>query len=346
MMLPRRQRVDDASQAGEARRAVDALCRALGFGALRTAQAALVATELATNLVKHSLGAGGELVFTPLLQADATGLEILSLDRGPGIANVALCLRDGHSSAGTAGTGLGAIRRQSSTFDIFSAPGQGTAVLSRLWRDAPPAVPPALALGAVCLPVQGETENGDAWAVRYGPLSTRFLLVDGLGHGPDAAAASALAVALFEQNAQRPLEPLLQLIHAGLRGTRGAAVALAEWVAATGLVHFVGVGNLSGRLLDGGRNRHMLSHNGTAGVEARKIQVYPYPWPAGGLMVLHSDGLAAHWSLAAYPGLADRDPALIAGMLYRDHQRPRDDSTVVVARVAASNAVHGPQAAP
>ena len=342
MMLPSRQRVDDASQAGEARRAVDALCRALGFGELRTAQAALAATELATNLVKHSRGAGGELVFTPVLQADAAGLEILSLDRGPGITNVALCLRDGHSSAGSAGTGLGAVRRLSSTFDLFAPPGQGTAVLSRLWRDTPPAAPPALALGAVCLPVTGEAANGDAWAVRHGALSTRLLLVDGLGHGPNAAAASAL----FEQNAQRPLEQLLQLIHAGLRGTRGAAVALADWVAATGLVHFVGVGNLNGLLLGAGRNLHMLSHNGTAGVEARKIQVHSYPWPAGGLMVLHSDGLATHWSLASYPGLVDRDPALIAGVLYRDHQRPRDDCTVVVARVAASNAVHGAEAAP
>jgi anti-sigma regulatory factor (Ser/Thr protein kinase) len=346
MMLPSRQRVDDASQAGEARRAVDALCRALGFGELRTAQAALVVTELATNLVKHTLGAGGELVFTPLLQADAIGLEILSLDRGPGIINVALCLRDGHSSAGSAGTGLGAIRRLSSSFDIFSAPGQGTAVLSRLWRDAPPAVSQALALGAVCLPVTGEAANGDAWAVRQGPLSTRFLLVDGLGHGPDAAAASALAVSLFEHHAHRRPEDLLQLIHAGLRNSRGAAVALADCVAATGLVYFVGVGNLSGLLLGAGRNLHMLSHNGTVGVVARKIQVHSYPWPAGGLMVLHSDGLATHWSLASYPGLADRDPALIAGVLYRDHQRPRDDCTVVVARVAASNTVHGAGAAP
>jgi len=50
------------------------------------------------------------------------------------------------------------------------------------------------------------------------------------------------------------------------------------------------------------------------------------------MLVLHSDGLVSHWSLDAYPGLAARDPSLIAGILYRDFTRGRDDVTVVVAK--------------
>jgi hypothetical protein len=126
----------------------------------------------------------------------------------------------------------------------------------------------------------------------------------------------------------------VRLIHAGLRGTRGAAVAVAEVALKTRGVRYAGVGNISGLILSGGTAHNLVSHNGTAGVEARKIQEFSYPWPEDGLLVLHSDGLATHWSLADYPGLAQKDPALIAGVLFRDHQRLRDDSTVVVAKVA------------
>jgi len=342
LMFPRHLRVEDSSHVGEARRLVASLCRDLGFDESRAGQAALVVTELATNLIKHTAGAGGDLVFRPLWEAGATGLDILSLDRGPGIANIGDSLRDGHSSAGSPGTGLGAIRRLSSAFDMYSLPGKGVAVSSRLWRDSQPRLLPGLSIGAVCLPLLGEQACGDAWATKTVGDTTLFLLADGLGHGSDAAAASNRAVEIFEEPATRGPAELLHLIHAGLRSTRGAAVAVAEVsrvaaaevsqvAVATRSVRFAGVGNISGLLLSRDTSRHLVSYNGTAGVEARTIRELNYPWPEVGLLVLHTDGVATHWSLEDYPGLAQKDPALIAGVLFRDHQRPRDDSTVVVA---------------
>ena len=79
----------------------------------------------------------------------------------------------------------------------------------------------------------------------------------------------------------------------------------------------------------------MVSHNGTVGHVTRKVQEFVYPWLPGALVIMHSDGLGTQWSLERYPGLALRDPALIAGVLYRDFQRGRDDVTVLVAREAA-----------
>lgn len=336
MIFPQHLRVEDASHTGAARRSVISLCRQLGFNEVRIGEAALLVTELATNLVKHTAGAGGDLIFCPLEKGGNTGLDILSLDQGPGIANIGESLRDGHSMAGSLGVGLGAIRRLSSAFDIFSVPGQGTAVLSRLWKNLPhPSSlksPSTLTVGAVCLPVRGEQACGDAWAMKSGCDSTLFMLADGLGHGPDAAAASNLAVAIFEKYAPHSPETLVSLIHAGLRSTRGAAVAVAEVAVKEGVVRFVGVGNLSGLIISGGTSRQMVSNNGTAGDEARGIQVFTYPWPEDALLVLHSDGIATHWSLADYPGLAIKHPALIAGVLFRDHQRLRDDSAVVVVK--------------
>jgi hypothetical protein len=76
----------------------------------------------------------------------------------------------------------------------------------------------------------------------------------------------------------------------------------------------------------------MVSHSGIVGHEARKIQEFVYPWSQDTVLVMHSDGLATHWNLDQYPGLASRRPSLIAGVLYRDFTRGRDDVTVVVAK--------------
>jgi hypothetical protein len=100
------------------------------------------------------------------------------------------------------------------------------------------------------------------------------------------------------------------------------------------LVRYAGVGNISGRIVSGEGVRSMVSHNGTVGVEARKIREFTYPWPDDGILILHSDGLGTHWNLEDYPGLRARRTALIGGVLFRDHNRIQDDSTVVVAKEA------------
>lgn len=331
MNLPLSIRVETVDRVGEARRLAGALCRELGFAETRTGEAALVVAEMATNLVKHTHGLGGTLVFRPIEGAQGPGLDILSLDKGPGIASIGESLRDGHSTAGSPGTGLGAIRRLSAEFDIYSAPGKGTAVFGRLWQGPTPA-PAALPSGALCLPVQGEEACGDAWAMKAGRATRQFMVADGLGHGPGAAEAADLAVALFDKSSSSSPAELVALIHAGLRHTRGAALAVAEVPLGPGEVRFAGVGNISGLIIDGPNCRSMASHNGTAGVAAPNIREYRYPWPEGGLMVLHSDGVATHWDLRNYPGLACKRPTLIAGVLFRDHQRPKDDSTVLVVK--------------
>jgi hypothetical protein len=76
----------------------------------------------------------------------------------------------------------------------------------------------------------------------------------------------------------------------------------------------------------------MVSYNGTVGHEVRKIQEFTYQWPQQGLLVMHSDGLKTQWRLDRYPGLMHKHPSLIAGVLYRDFNRGRDDVTVLVAR--------------
>ena len=192
-----------------------------------------------------------------------------------------------------------------------------------------------LQIGAICLPKPGEEACGDAWlSLQPSPDRSVILVADGLGHGPSAAIASQQAVRLFRENASLPGDQLMQLIHAGMRATRGAAVAIAEILHRRGELAFTGVGNIAASVFTAVESHNLLSHNGTVGAEARRIQQVRTPWPVHATLVMHSDGLTSRWSLNDYPGLRQRDPALIAGVLYRDHRRDRDDATVLIAQPA------------
>jgi hypothetical protein len=179
--------------------------------------------------------------------------------------------------------------------------------------------------------VPTETQCGDAWAAQRFQSSIRVLVVDGLGHGPVAARAAAVALETFAgtSSLRRP-EAIVQALHGALRPTRGAAVAAAELDLVARTICFCGVGNIGAAVeIAGHKARGLLSHNGIAGHEARRIQEFTISWPPKGVLVLCSDGIQTHWKLDAYPGLLARHPSVLAGVLYRDFRRKGDDATVV-----------------
>jgi anti-sigma regulatory factor (Ser/Thr protein kinase) len=316
---------DDVSQVGEVRRVAAAASRAADLDAVTAGRVAVVATEVAANVVRH--GGGGEVLIRHLEAGDTRGIELLALDRGSGIADVGRALQDGHSTGGTPGTGLGAIQRLSTVFDIYTAAGKGTAVLAQVWTR-PPVEP---VHGAVCLPKRGETECGDVWALHHLDAGWRVVVADGLGHGPQARAA-AIAVVEGVTTSRPGAAEALVAAHLAARASRGAAAAVAE-MQGPGEVGFSGVGNVGAVLLGTGPSRNLVSVNGTLGQGVVRPRLFTYPAAAGSLMVLYSDGLASRWSLDAYPGLQSRHPGVVAGVLYRDHSRQRDDVTVVAVRL-------------
>ncbi|WP_420841853.1 SpoIIE family protein phosphatase [Fimbriiglobus ruber] len=324
--------VDDPSRVGEARRVAVAIAASVAMSDVDQGRVALIATEAATNLIKHA--GGGEIVVRSVPTELGGGVELLALDRGPGIVDVGKSLRDGFSTTGTAGNGLGAIRRLSDEFDMTSTSNIGTAILARVrdkqtagshqkryWRS-----------GAVCLPVAGEVVCGDAWVVMTSAEQTSILVADGLGHGLAAATASGEAVRVFRGMAHAPLERILRDLHSALRPTRGAAVAVTTVDHSTRTLQYAGIGNIAGVIAGPDKRQGLVSLNGTLGHELRKIQVFEYQWPPEAVLVLHSDGLATQWDLHRYPGLSSRHPGLIAGVLYRDFRRGRDDVTVLAIR--------------
>jgi anti-sigma regulatory factor (Ser/Thr protein kinase) len=325
--------VEDISHVGECRRAAQQLAKTHEFNELLVGQIGIIATELTINVVKHA--GRGELLIQAIEDGLSVTLEMITLDRGPGMA-VEQCMRDGYSTTGTLGTGLGAISRLSTLFDAYSVHGQGTVAVSRTARqreDRSSHTPPAKEgpeVGAICVAVAGEVECGDTWRIADRPGRTAVLVVDGLGHGPLAATASRAAAATFSTRPfDAPMETM-QHLHRTLAGARGAAAACAVVDGANSKLAYCGIGNISGAVVSAQTSRGLVSHNGTLGVQFVRKQQFEYECTEGDRLVMHSDGMSARWSLAAYPGLFVRHPAVIAGVLYRDHARPRDDVTVVV----------------
>jgi anti-sigma regulatory factor (Ser/Thr protein kinase) len=325
--------VTEASGVAAARRAVQWLAQRLAFSELRAGRAALVASELATNLSKHARG--GELIMCPLSGPDgeADGIEILAVDQGPGIPDVALSRQDGYSTTGTLGHGLGAVERQADWVELYTHT-SGTVIAARMWREEPRKnVPqPLYEIAAVQVPKPGEAVCGDGWSWRMRDGRLTIFVVDGLGHGFRAHEAAIAALDVFAKEHEEPPRRLLEDVHAALRPTRGAAVAAVALDLERGIARYCGLGNITGTIVRADGRQSMVSHNGTAGHAAGRFQEFTYPVPRGAMLVMCSDGLGSHWDLGAYPGLRSKSAAIIAGILYRDFSRRRDDVTVVVAR--------------
>ena len=324
--------ISDASGVADARRAVAALAATAAVDDAARGELALAVTEAATNIAKHARE--GAIVARIISGPRSEGIEVLAIDKGPGM-DVAASMRDGHSTAGTPGSGLGALQRTAANLEVWSRPGGGTLLRFEVWPKAS-AHRATLAAGVVCAEKPGEPVCGDSWMVMQGRGRLIALVVDGLGHGLDAATAARAAVEAVRSKAHLDAPALMDAVHGALRPTRGAAAALAMLQPESELCSFCGIGNISASIRTAGVSRAMVSHNGTLGHQVRKIQEFQYPFPKGSLLLMHSDGLATHWDLASYPGIEARHPALVAAALYRDHSRGRDDVTVLTVRNGAS----------
>jgi anti-sigma regulatory factor (Ser/Thr protein kinase) len=309
------------------------MARELGMDETRRGAVALAATEMATNVLKH---AGKGYILLQTIRNGHNGLSLVGVDKGPGIADITKALGDGHSTAGSMGSGLGAIRRLADKFDLYSVPGAGTVIAAEFWQENQGGAPDlkALETRVVSEPLAGETVSGDGWGMAAMADSQLFMVVDGLGHGFFAAEAAREAERVFAENSEKAPAEIVRRIHAALKKTRGAALGIARVHPENGVLAFAGVGNISAAVIAAGTSRQIASQNGIVGLNAERVQEYTVPWNQDSILVLHSDGLNTRWDLARYPGLATRPPALIAGVLHRDFSRGRDDVTVLIAKAS------------
>ncbi|MFC7816561.1 SpoIIE family protein phosphatase [Streptomyces sp. NPDC057367] len=337
--------VHDSTRVRDARVAAEHAAAVAGLDEQRTATAALVATELATNLLKHA-GGGQVLIDVVAPAVLASGRErnqlvqVATVDHGPGIGDVSAALSDGFTTTGSLGAGLGTCARLSDDFDLHSVPGRGTVVVARIGRvlgvtahDRSPAA--RVRAGAVNVPFGGGEYSGDAWAwVRSGDRVT-LMLADGLGHGPEAARASTAAVEALRGAAHLPPAEALRRLDTALSGTRGAAVAVAQVDAGASVLRFAGVGNVGARLCEEGTWRHLVSRPGIVGSHRpTTLREEETAWADDRVLVLHSDGLPSRWTPTDDTCRTAVDPAVAAAVTVRDASSParpvRDDTAVAV----------------
>jgi anti-sigma regulatory factor (Ser/Thr protein kinase) len=318
-------RVEDPSAAAACRGAALTLADRLEFPESRINQLALAVTEAASNLCKHA--AQGSMLLRISRGDGGPGIEMVTIDAGPGFRDADAALRDGHSTSGTLGIGLGAIRRLADFCDLYSVPGHGTALVARFW---PAPHPGAVPYAGLVRPITGETGCGDVFGAVEAEGQLTGVLCDGLGHGPLAASAAMEAVAAALEDPLGEPATLVERAHRRMAHTRGGALAVVQ--VAGQVVRFAGLGNITGAIVANGTRKGMLSVPGIAGHQARTIRQFEYGAPAGAAIVLHSDGLSGRWEAAALPGLNARDPLVIAAVLLARAGSRRDDAGVLVLR--------------
>ena len=349
--------IKDEGHVGAARRAVHRFAAPLGFSEDELAELDIVVQEIATNAARYAT-AGGWLHWTTTL-GRIPGLELFYWDKGPGIHNLDRAVRDGVSTSGSLGGGLGALGRLLDDFDVYSTvrgttsrlakrrrTTHGTVIFGRKWVAAATTTTPSPAtrssweearslaktIGVWSRPRPGEDVNGDAYYIREHAGSTLFAVIDGLGHGRGAHEAAEVALDSFGQWAGEPLDETLHAVHDALRATRGAVAGAIVLDRKREAFYYAGVGNVEARVFGSLEPVRPIPNNGTLGARLSGVRVWPHRWTEGTTIVLASDGLSATWDIGAYPGLLAKSPQLTAGVLLRDFGRDSDDATVLVVK--------------
>lgn len=332
--------IPDRSFSSLAKRDITRLAEGYGFSPNIVGKVNIVVSEMTSNLAKHAPG-GGTILLKPIGKP-LRGIEIICLDNGPGMNEPQRMLEDGVSTFGSAGEGLGAIKRQSDDFDLYSHAGLGTVIVSRIYKAAKPTPPSALSshyeVGAVMAPKPSEVDCGDGYAVLGKGHDLYLMAIDGLGHGPQAHEAAKQVAEAFRLAPGPDPANALRSIHESVRRTRGAVGFLAHIIDSRHL-SYCGVGNIAGKLFSteggsiGTAYKNIISYNGIIGHNIPgSLHNQQLEWSRNKLLVLHSDGLKSRWDLSKYPNLHRHHASTIAAVIYRDFSRHTDDTLVLVCK--------------
>lgn len=328
-------RIEDRSYFSIIKRDIAKAAEGIGFSAEQIGKLSIIISELASNLLKFGQQKR-EFLWKQVFQNGQAGIEMLALDKGPGISNINHALQDGFSTSGTAGEGLGAVRRLSHFFDVYSQAGQGTVVLSRLFsKNGSLPVNTASVTAALSVPKPGEELCGDGYHIEFDAEQGIFniLVLDGLGHGPQAHEAAEAALKAYAFQKKESPSRVLQGIHQSIKKTRGGVGMALHYDFKQQEIIYYGVGNISARLVGYDSGKSFISFNGIVGhIMSPRPGDQLIEWGYGMLLIVHSDGINSRWDLRNYPHIQAHDPLILAACLYRDANRGTDDVTIIVSK--------------
>ena len=190
--------------------------------------------------------------------------------------------------------------------------------------------------GVATLTLAGQLESGDLHLVREVGGGVLVAVVDGLGHGEEAAVAAKLAVATLDRFVREPIASLVQRCHEALRGTRGVVMSVAYFDPTRDTMTWVGLGNVEGVLVhenwaERSARTTLVTLGGIVGSQLDALPVRPWVIPVqpGDLLVFATDGIRGGFA----EDISKRDtPQQIADLLLSRYGKSTDDALVLAAR--------------
>ncbi|GAB3253253.1 serine/threonine protein kinase [Larkinella harenae] len=326
--------VTDRSYLALTKKGISQLAGQVGFRPQRLGEIDLIVAEIASNLVKH--GGGGSILVRHFATSDNAGLEIISIDSGPGIADPARMMQDGISTTGTLGSGLGAIKRLADHFQLYSLKGWGTILLARILKNPVPSTssPGNFESRSLLVPKPGEIVCGDGCHVKRTSDYTKLFLGDGLGHGPEANWAVQEAIKAFRLCPFHSPVDIIRHIHQAIKKTRGIVGSVVVFDTKSQQWTWCGVGNITTRVVGPVAAKNVLSYNGIIGLNLpNTMNNHVLPFERGQLLIMCSDGLQSRWDHAKYPQIHRYDLTILAAALYKDYARQTDDTSLFIGRI-------------
>lgn len=326
--------VADRSYFSLVKKDIHALGIQQGFSDERAGQLDIIVAELCSNLIKHA--GHGQMLVKAIHEQGNSGVEVICLDKGPGITDIKRMMLDGSSTKKTLGQGLGAIQRLSDKFDIYSQKDWGTVILSRIFQHPLAYYTPRFTteVKGLLVPKKGETACGDGFYYKQTNYQFKLFVGDGLGHGPEAAKAVEEAINSFKYCHEENPVDIIKYINSTVKKTRGLVGTVVTLDFETKEWSICGVGNILTRLSNFSQSKNYMSYNGILGHNIPgSLKEQRTPYEQGQYLVLCSDGIKTKWELSNYTGIYKNDLSVVTAAIYKDHTRNTDDASVVVAKI-------------
>lgn len=325
--------IEDKSYVGFIKRSIHHVAVQELFSASRVGIIDIAVSELTSNLIKHA--AKGELLYRFSKENDRNVFEIICLDNGPGIKDITHSMKDGVTTTKTLGQGLGALKRLSDVFYIYSIVKWGTICYSKIFsrpRTSPEDLSP-IKFRALNVAKPGQEVSGDGFEVVVNSNHTNIFMGDGLGHGPEAFAATQAAIANFKMCRDNDPAKILKYVHDPVKKTRGLVATavtadhhLKKW-------RICGVGNIATRLYEGVTTKNYISYNGIVGLKIpASLKNHETDMGKHQCLVMSTDGISTRWTLSQFPSILRYDPLMLALAIYKECAHKSDDRSILIAR--------------
>lgn len=327
-------KANDRSYFAILKKEIHALAVSGNFSERKIGEIDIIVAEMVSNLVKH---AGGGQVLVKLMEENGLqGIELVSIDGGPGMLDVSRMVSDGVSTRNTLGHGLGAMKRLSQKFQVYSIKDWGTVILCRVFEEDPPRfLKPAKAeIRSAILPKPGEEKCGDGFYYTVSADRIKLFAGDGLGHGPHAAHAVELAGEAFHACTECDPVEIIRFMHQAVKKSRGLVGTVAVFDFKDKKWTICGIGNILTKVISNVSSKTYMSYNGIIGLNMpNTMKAQEIDYESGQYVVMCSDGIKSRWDTVKYPGILRYDLNMLSAAILKDFARQTDDMLVAACKI-------------